>query len=436
MTIVTTESGSYDNGDGWLGPDSPALPAPKMTTPSWASTYSGYGPPDTSTYAYNPTGDARAVGVFGGFGGFGGGLQSIQRFDPNANSWTDLAAPHSEERGYQWAGLNSPEYATAFNDQLSHSTLSPLEQMRLSTPGAIGQAISRPDLSQFSSLGGDQNLRELTFDQQAGGQNLGITPEQQKQIDAQISSSTPSAQSARAHANDSPLGGLGQLAALAAIIYSGGSLAGLWGGMGGAGALGGAELMGPAMESGAFGTTGLGALTGAGETAMNLYPELGQSASAFNFSSPYGILDATGALSGTGASMPATLGQTIGQVSGALDATGAATGTLMPGINSMYDFSTGTQMPAISDASGNLNFANSLATPSDPSLWDTVKNAYNTVKPGLDAYKLYKTISGLINPATGKPYPVPITPTDVPSTVKRNSLTPYSEFGYRNYQFN
>ena len=61
-----------------------------------------------------------------------------------------------------------------------------------------------------------------------------------------------------------------------------------------------------------------------------------------------------------GGASPATLGQIVGQATGAINAAGGATGALIPGVNAMYDFAAGTLAPAVADASGNLVLASSL----------------------------------------------------------------------------
>lgn len=176
-----------------------------MALPSWASNYSGYGN-DLTNWDYNEVGDIRRQKTTNPFYSEAGeGLINLmgptfygglQRFDTNTNTWTDLAAPHQEERSYQWAGVNSPEYQQAFLDRIS-GTADAYDLARLSTPGAIGQAITRSDLSDFSPLGGTQLDRENTFYHQLDTPGIELTPEQLRIAEAQIASSTPEAQDAR-----------------------------------------------------------------------------------------------------------------------------------------------------------------------------------------------------------------------------------------------
>lgn len=156
-------------------------------------------------------------------------------------------------------------------------------------------------------------------------------------------------------------------------IAGGGALAGL----GEAGSLASADSMAgliPSSELGAYGAAAAGTgATAAGTTS--LYPstqfgtEIGQLGSGTYLPNNIGqvgtsLLDAT----------PATINQMVGQASGALDAAGALTTAGIPGINQIYDFSTGTYVPAVSDAAGNLVNAASLSSGTSNQLTDFLKS--------------------------------------------------------------
>lgn len=139
--------------------------------------------------------------------------------------------------------------------------------------------------------------------------------------------------------------------------------------------------------------------TGAPETAMNLYPE---NQTGYFTQSPPGMIDSGGALQGTGASVPGTLNQTIGQVSGALGNEGLATGDLLSGINSQYNFGSGLLEPAISTAGGAFTSPTALAT--EVSLADKLKNLPTSIenfvnKDPASAAKLGLGAIGLLNGA-------------------------------------
>lgn len=288
-----------------------------MALPSWAANYSGYGEP-SDNFVYNTTGDARAVAK-SPVGAFGNAIttdedgnpiaktadfsQNFQVFDPSSNSWNELSAPHYEERSYQWTGLNAPEYNQAFLDKISGQA-DAYDSARLQTPGALGQAIDRPDLSEFSPMGGDQNQRELTFLMQSGGLNgIQMTPQQIDSAWAQINSSTPAAQAARD--TDDGFGDIMQLAMMAGAIYLGGAAMGAWGGGGAAAGATGAA------GAGALGTAGAWApLAGAAEFATPGFIE-----SAMIAGSEAGALGLTAAES---AALSAGTSATAGYVGGAL----------------------------------------------------------------------------------------------------------------------
>lgn len=84
-----------------------------------------------------------------------------------------------------------------------------------------------------------------------------------------------------------------------------------------------------------------------------------------------------------GSAQPATLGQLVGQSTGAINAAGGATGALIPGVNAMYDFSLGALAPAIPDASGELVLASTLggdaATGGALSSLSSLKDAGNAI---------------------------------------------------------
>lgn len=80
-----------------------------------------------------------------------------QYIDPTNDSqadgkWERRTTPHLEEEGYLWSGVNSDQYTQALiNQHLGKA--SPLEAARLITPGAIGQALTRPDSVMYNPLG-------------------------------------------------------------------------------------------------------------------------------------------------------------------------------------------------------------------------------------------------------------------------------------------
>jgi hypothetical protein len=151
--------------------------------------------------------------------------------DPNTTADDVLTGmgEHDESARYTWAGYNSPQYVAALNKAAAERTA--LDNARLASPGAIGAALSRPDLVGLNSLG--MSGAELAFYDPATLANNGIrlTAQQQAARDSQIANSTPAAQ-------DDGDGGFGplQLAMLALAIYSGGASAGLWGAAEGIGA--------------------------------------------------------------------------------------------------------------------------------------------------------------------------------------------------------
>lgn len=81
-----------------------------------------------------------------------------------------------------------------------------------------------------------------------------------------------------------------------------------------------------------------------------------------------------------------TLNQIIGQSTGALDENNVSTGPLIPGVNALYDFNTGTYVPAIADANGDLQIATDLSSIDDAQ------------GPGTD---LSKTLSSLLGTKVG-----------------------------------
>lgn len=73
-----------------------------------------------------------------------------------------------------------------------------------------------------------------------------------------------------------------------------------------------------------------------------------------------------------------TIGQIVGQSTGSLDSNNVPTNELIPGLNALYDSDTGTLVPAVVDANGELQIASDLADVGDaqgPNLWNQIANA-------------------------------------------------------------
>ncbi len=183
---------------------------------------------------------------------------------------------HDEAASYSWAGVNSPQYLEA----LSARTPSPLQQSRLQTPGALGQALTRSEASLTGGSNEDDFRQELAFLSSVNGVLPGmenyLTPQMQTAIRQQINDSSATAQDARAGDGDS-FGDLMKLAALAAAVYSGGSALGAWGGSSGAGAISAADAaaaMGSGVDAAGWGV--LDALGGAGSALPDYINTLGE----------------------------------------------------------------------------------------------------------------------------------------------------------------
>lgn len=89
---------------------------------------------------------------------------------------------------------------------------------------------------------------------------------------------------------------------------------------------------------------------------------------------PGQIVSSDPVISGYGASTPATINQVVGQETGLLDSFGNAAVDLVPGVNSVYDFNAGVNVPAVVNESGSLIPTTSLASQSSngllQSLWE------------------------------------------------------------------
>lgn len=250
---------------------------------------------------------------------------------------------HDESGRSFWAGLTSSQYSEAARKSEADRTA--LERARLSTPGAIGQALIRPDLVGLNPYG--MTGAELAFyshDQNLMNSLSGqYTPEMRAAIQQQISRSTPQAQ------DDGDGGLFGDLAPLilaGAGLYFG--LPALGEALGGAGVLGGeAALAGSAAKGMALGSGistggGLG-ITGAGGTGLTgSIAGLGSVGTGGAITSAGllgsgltagGIAGATGLLSGIGgAAETAALGSGVSSTaSGVTGLTGSATGSLTAG---------------------------------------------------------------------------------------------------------
>ena len=144
--------------------------------------------------------------------------------DPNTKADDALTGmgEHDESARSMWAGYNSQQYVGALNKSAAQRTA--LDKARLESPGAIGQALIRPDLVGLNSLG--MSGAELAFydPNLLAKYGITLTPQQQSAIASQLANSTPQAQ-------DDGDGGFGlmQLAMLVAAVYSGGAALGAWG---------------------------------------------------------------------------------------------------------------------------------------------------------------------------------------------------------------
>lgn len=214
------------------------------------------------------------------YGGAGAGHEYdyYQYADPTADQTANGAwqlwnpGEHLEEEKYRWAGVNSQAYSDAFKNQFAGTTLSPLEQARLSMPGALGQAVTRSESSLTGGNNEDDARQELAFYMAQPGMMEKLqgvfTPAQMAAAQDQLSQSSASAQASRD--TDDGFGDIMKLAALAAAIYAGGSALGAWGGLGEGVAAAAGTGAGTLGEGAALGSLGSG-LSGVELAGAGLY---------------------------------------------------------------------------------------------------------------------------------------------------------------------
>lgn len=359
-----------------------------------------------------------------------GSVPTPKGYNSNYVRWSgDAGAPVEYLSGGKWVSGGAPEHgesASYLQKAFADPQTERLFKFAAENPNKLNNEqrafMSNPMLG-LDSLGqggrwGALNLFDDKFDPQQAGALLqtgggGYLSDADKEAGATFNfRESPAEQSKRAEADDGflGLGDLGTLALLAAGGYGLGALGGLWGGAASAGGIGAAELAAADSMAGLIPSSELAAWTGAGAGGVGaseyanvlgdwpvpgLTPQLGLEGartmsvaemlgatptSGMNAGLP-GMLDAGGALTGTGAMSPATLSQMIGQATGALTSTGAAAGELIPGINAIYDFAAGSYVPAVADAAGNLVAATSLAAPfTEPNFFEKLLQSFSDNK--------------------------------------------------------
>jgi hypothetical protein len=240
-------------------------------------------------------------------------------------SWSVSGTPeHSESAGYVTTAANSPEVDKLVAYARAGGTLNPEQQAFMANP-----LLGMDSFGQSGRWGGSQNLFDNSFDPQQSGalQQFGLSsyvPQQYLAAGQQFNQEqSPAAQSAR---DDSGglFGGMdiGQLAMLAAAIYSGGAAGGLWGGLGEGAALAGA---GEAATLGSLGSGTMGVnlagLGGYGTTA-GMAGALGSGLSGTTLASLGLDAAALGGMGAAGAGALSSAGSTGGGMFDWLDAAG------------------------------------------------------------------------------------------------------------------
>ena len=190
-------------------------------------------------FEYNATGDIRRTRAYEGdnrlFYSGSGMPQNYLYEQKGADGAWGLTSPggHSEEESYYWTGVNSPEYIQAAQRRAQEAATA-LDQARLATPGAVGQALAR---SEESLTGGsDENdlRQELAF-YAAGAPSTAstlkdlYTPDMVTAVKQQLQDSSASAQDAR-DGDDRFFGDLTPVVAAAAAYFGGPALSGALGG--------------------------------------------------------------------------------------------------------------------------------------------------------------------------------------------------------------